>query len=376
MFQLSAAEEERTQRLFNEAVVIDSLGGYDEPTEAYKQLALDLIARNLDYMSIYEELAKLDFSAPMELGSAWREAQRTSGVHAISLTMGPFGREMFSYEAAVKDLAAWNYKFDIIPELVKVCRAADIEKAKREGKLGMILNFQNTTHIGADLDKLDFFYQLGIRQVQLTYNDLNLVGAGCTERTDCGLSRFGLQVVERCNKLGILVDISHTGYQTSMDAIQASAVPVAFTHTLCKAVNNHDRGKTDEQLEALAAKNGYVGIVVVPNFITNEPVATLEHFLDHIEHAVKIVGAERVGIGTDHAEPFEPLANKMNVEIVEKLGFQAKHAIDFNRKTQGYRNWRDFINLARGLVSRGYSDEAVKGILGGNFLRIFRQVVG
>ncbi len=376
MFNLTPAEEERAQRLLREAVVIDSLGGYDEPTEEYKRYVDELITRDVDYMTIYELSGRFDFEHPMELGPAWQEGLRSSGMNALSLTMGPFGKEMFSYQAAVKDLAAWNYKFDIIPDLVKVLKAADIERAKKEGKLGMILNFQNTTHIGADLDNLDFFYQMGIRQIQMTYNDLNLVGAGCTERVDCGLSRFGLKVVERMNKLGILVDVSHSGYRTSLDTIEASAVPVAFTHTVCRAVYDHDRGKSDDQIEAIAARNGYIGIVLVPNFITADREATVEHFLDHVDHAVKIAGVDKVGIGTDYAEPYAPLAEKMNREVIASLGFEAKHAIDFNRKTTGYRNWRDYINLARGLVSRGYKDEEVKGILGGNFLRIFREVVG
>ena len=375
-FNLDATQEERAQRALREAVVIDSLGGYDEPTEQFKRYADELLASGLDYMVIFDRLARFELEHPNELGPEWQEGMRSSGLNALSLTMGPWGKEMFSYEAAVSDLAAWTYKFDTIPDLAKVVKADDIVRAKQAGRFGMILNFQNTTHFGASLDKLEFFYQLGIRQIQLTYNDLNLVGAGCTERTDAGLSRYGLKVVERMNKLGILVDISHSGYKTSMDAIEASEVPVAFTHTFCKAIHNHDRGKTDEQLEAIARKNGYVGIVVVPMFITSDKETTLEHWLDHVDHAVKIVGADKVGIGTDHTEPYEPIALRMNKDVVSSLGFEAKHAVDFTRKIKGYRNWRDFINLARGLVSRGYNDEEIKGILGNNFLRIFRQVVG
>jgi membrane dipeptidase len=375
MFNLTQQQEERAQRALREAVTIDSLGGYDEPTDAHKQYIDEMIEKKLDFMTIVDRLLQFENTHPVELGVPWKEGQQTSGLNALSLTMGPYGKEMFSYEAAVNDLAAWTYKFDIIPDLIKVRKAADILRAKQEGKFGIILNFQNTTHIGADLDKLDFFYQLGIRQIQMTYNDLNLVGTGCTERVDCGLSRFGLKVVERMNKLGILVDVSHSGYRTSLDTIAASDVPVAFTHTVCKAVYNHDRGKTDDQLEAIAKKNGYVGIALVPNFITNKKEATLDDWLDHVDHAVKIVGVDKVGVGTDFAAPYPPLAEK-NLEVVASLGFEAKHAIDFNRQTKGYRNWRDFINLSRGLVSRGYSDEEVKGILGNNFLRIFREVVG
>lgn len=376
MFSLDAKQEERAQRVLREAVVIDSLGGYDEPTDEFKQYADQLLATGMHYTELYHKLTQYETEHPTELGPAWQEGFRTSGMNALSLTMGPFGEEMFSYDAAIKDLAAWTHKFDTIPDLIKVVRADDILRAKRENRFGIILNFQNTTHFGASLEKLELFYRLGIRQIQMTYNDLNLVGCGCTERVDCGLSRYGLKVVERMNRLGILIDVSHSGYRTSLDTIEASDAPVAFTHTVCKAVYNHDRGKTDDQLEAIAKRNGYVGIVLVPNFITAEAEASVEHFLDHVDHAVKVVGADKVGIGTDYAEPYPPIGERMNEDIVASLGFEAKHAIDFNRKTKGYSNWRDYITLTRGLITRGYNDEEIKGILGGNFLRIFREVIG
>ncbi len=376
MFNLDPKQEERAQRLLHEAVVIDSLGGYDEPTDEYKRYADKLLATNMHFTEIYEMLNRFESEHPLELGPAWKEGFRTSAMNCLSLTMGPYGKEMFSFDAAIKDLAIWTYKLDTIPDLLKVTKADDILRAKREGRFGIILNFQNTTHIGATLDNLDFFYRLGIRQIQMTYNNLNLVGSGCTERVDCGLSHFGLKVVERMNKLGILIDVSHSGYRTSLETIEVSAAPVAFTHTVCKAVHNHDRGKTDDQLEAIARRNGYVGIALVPFFITSEPEATVEHFLDHIDHAVKVAGADKVGIGTDYDEPYEPLGVRMNEDVLGGLGFEAKHAVDFNRKTKGYHNWRDYINLTRGLITRGYNDEEIKGILGGNFLRIFREVVG
>jgi membrane dipeptidase len=376
MFKLSPNEEEMAKRLHDEAIVIDSLGGYSAITDAMKQRIDEMIEQNKNMTAIFDEIARLEMENPPEKSAQWQEDRKASGVSAISTTMGPFGKEMFSYENAVRDIAAWTYKFDVVDELIKICSSADIEYAKQEDKLGIILNFQNTTHIGPTLDNIDFFYQLGIRVIQMTYNDLNLVGAGCTERTDCGLSDFGLKVVERMNKLGMLIDVSHTGYKTTMDTIEASDAPVAFTHTVCKAVRDHDRGKTDEQMETLAKAGGYMGIVVVPGFVTDQPHATLEHFLDHVDHAVKVMGADKVGIGTDLAEGYKPLENKMNREVLEKLGFREEHMADFTSRIEGYRGIQDFINLARGLVSRGYNDEEVKGILGGNFLRLFKEVVG
>ncbi|MCJ7625497.1 MAG: dipeptidase [Anaerolineaceae bacterium] len=376
MFKLSPNEEERAVRLHHEAVVIDSLGGYEVLTDAVKQRIDEMIDQDKALTFIFDEIARMNTENPPEKSPQWQEHRQASGVSAISTTMGPFGEEMWSYENAVRDIAAWLYKFDVVDELIKVCSSEDIEYAKQEGKLGIILNFQNTAHIRSNLENLDFFYQLGIRVTQLTYNDLNLVGAGCTERSDCGLSSFGLKVVERMNKLGMLIDVSHTGFQTTMDTIEASDAPVAFTHTVCKAVRDHDRGKTDEQMEALAKKDGYMGIVVVPGFVTDQPHATLEHFLEHVDHAVKVMGADKVGIGTDLADAYEPLATKMNRDLLAQLGFREEHMADFNMKIEGYRGFQDFSNLTRGLVTRGYSDDDVKGILGGNFLRLFKEVVG
>jgi membrane dipeptidase len=377
MFELSAAEEQRALRLHKEATVIDTMGEYEVFTAETLKLIDDMIEQGASSLAIFEELYRRDARFPMELEPEWNEARKTSGLNAISTTLGAFGEDMFSFENALKDIANWTRKFDAVDDLVKVTAARDIERAVREDKMGIILNFQNSTHIGSRLDNLDFFYNLGIRIIQLTYNDLNLVGAGCTERTDCGLSKFGLKVVERMNELGMMVDVSHTGYCTTMDAIEASDAPVAFTHTVCKALIDHDRAKTDEQLEALAEKGGYCGIVVVPFFITESDDPTLAHFLDHVDHAVKVMGANKVGVGTDWGtESPEALRKKMDEELMAKLGFEKKHRTTFVATTKGYRDWKDFPNISRGLVSRGYSDEEVKGILGGNFLRIFREVVG
>ncbi|HAZ32021.1 MAG TPA: dipeptidase, partial [Dehalococcoidia bacterium] len=251
----------------------------------------------------------------------------------------------------------------------------DIEQAKEEGRRAVILNFQNTTHMGTDLDKLGFFYDLGVRIIQLTYNMRNFVGDGCTERTDCGLSNFGIQVVKRMNELGILVDLSHCGHKTTMDAIEISIRPVAFTHAFCRKLRQHDRGKTDEELKALAEKGGYCGIVVVPFFLAKES-PSLDHFLDHLEHAIELMGIDKVGVGTDWGVVYpEPLRARLNEEV-KRIGFREEHNVDWGAVTEGFNDWRDWPNITYGLVSRGYSDEEIKGILGGNFLNIFREVVG
>jgi len=146
-----------------------------------------------------------------------------SGLAMMETTLGPAGNPTFSYEAAVQDLATWHGHFARHPDkLIHVRRTDDILQAKREGKLSVMLGFQNATHLNRDIRNVDFFYNLGIRQIQLTYNELNALGAGSTERKDVGLSDFGVEVVHRMNDLGMLVDLSHCGIQTTLDAIEVS----------------------------------------------------------------------------------------------------------------------------------------------------------
>jgi membrane dipeptidase len=178
------------------------------------------------------------------------------------------------------------------------------------------------------------------------------------------------------NELGILVDLSHCGTQTAWDAIRTSKKPVAFTHTFSKVLSMHDRGKTDDLLKAVAGTGGYVGVLVVPFFISDRPDVTLETAVDHVRHVVDVCGIDHVGIGTDWGAVFPTeLADKLNQEMGE-IGFRAEHRVDWNFHMPDYRSWRDWPNMTRQLVQRGFSDEEIQKILGRNFLRVFEAVVG
>jgi membrane dipeptidase len=335
----------------------------------------ELIEKNASTPAILDEMNRLGTQEIVEgRFEEYQEWWETSGVDVVSATLGAFGETPFTYENALRDVALWMRKFDSLGWLVKAIGIKDIEQAKEQGRRAVILNFQNTTHIGTDLDKLDFFYNLGVRIIQLTYNMRNFVGDGCTERTDAGLSHFGIQVIKRMNELGILVDLSHCGHKTTMDAMEISTKPVAFTHAFCRKLNEHDRGKTDEELKALAEKGGYCGIVVVPFFLAKES-PSLGHFLAHLEHATEIMGVDKVGIGTDWGATPKPLQVRLNEEI-KRIGFREEHNVDWGAVAEGFQDWRDWPNITYGLVSRGYSDSEIKGILGGNFLNIFREVAG
>ncbi|MGH2730196.1 MAG: dipeptidase, partial [Actinomycetota bacterium] len=307
-----------------------------------------------------------------EFWAGWAQ----SGVDVSSVTVGAFGERPFGYDNAVRDLAGWTRSFDLLPRFLKVIHPADAIRTKQENRHGIILNFQDTTHIGSDLDKLNFFYDLGVRIIQLTYNHRNLVGDGCTERSPSGLSLFGLDVVRRMNELGILVDVSHCGEPTTLDAIEASTKPVAVTHSFCRALSDHDRGKSDDVIRALGDAGGYFGVLLVPFFITADPVATLDHFVAHFERVVDLIGPDQVGVGTDWGARFpKPLIDLLNEEV-RRLGFREEHRVDWNATVEGFRDWREWPNITGALVDRGYSDDEITGFLGANFLRVLERPLG
>jgi len=386
MFNLTEEQEERARRLHKESIVVDTLAGggatiYAKYIPAMLERATTLIKEGTPSMVINRELNRILMedliSGRSDIEREWMEL---SGVDVFHMTTPAPGREPF--ERALVGIARWQRKIDSLDYLVKATTFKDIERAKADGKHAIIMGFQDSDHFGRDLDKLQLFYDLGIRIIQLTYNLRNLVGSGCTERADGGLSLFGVEVVKRMNELGILVDVSHCGYQTTMDAIEISSVPVAVTHSFSREVYEHARAKTDEQIQALAAKNGYFGVVTVPFFLSDlsQKQTSLNDVLDHIEHVAGIMGIDRVGIGTDYAGPIpEPMATRMATRMKESLalsGWREEHQITADAVVEGFGEWREWPNITRGLVSRGYSEDEIKGILGGNFLRIFKEIVG
>ncbi len=310
--------------------------------------------------------------------SKYVDAWRKSGVTCVSWTVGPIHEKPYSYEGVFHNYSFLTHIVDTRKDFfVKVLKAEDIEKAFKQDKKGIIFSFQSLEHIGSNIDLLDLYYMMGVRIMQLTYNYRNLVGDGCTERMDGGLSNYGLTVIERMNKLGVLVDVSHCGPKTSMDAVENSKDPVVATHTFSKKLYDHDRGKTDELLKAIAEKGGYIGVLAVPGFLTSRPKTTIEDWLDHVDYIVNLVGVDYVGIGTDFygfSLP-EPLAKKIS-EFLQVLGFRPEHRASFATKMEGFEDYTKFPNLIKGLAKRGYSDQEIDKIAGKNFLRVFRKVVG
>jgi len=202
---------------------------------------------------------------------------------------------------AVRALEEWRGRFEQhADKLIRCQKAADVERAKREGKLAVLLGFQNATIIEDEPRNLDKLHGAGARCIQLTYNARNLLGDGCTERTNAGLSDFGIGCVERMNELRIIVDLSHCGEQTSADGIAFSRQPPAFTHTVCQAIHFHPRAKPDELLRAISNRGGMTGIAALGYFVSPRADASLEDYLKHLDHAVKVGGIDHVGLSTDY----------------------------------------------------------------------------
>jgi membrane dipeptidase len=212
--------------------------------------------------------------------------------------------------------------------------------------------------------------------VGLTYNMQNTVGGGCTERTDTGVSNLGAALIAKMDELGMIVDTSHSGRQTTLDACELSERPVVASHTSAAGLYEVDRGKSDEELRALAETGGMIGIVAVPPFLGPGPGVTIEAMLDHIDYVARLVGWRHVGIGTDWPlQASRPTLEAVYLPMSWEMGFRPEHNLSIANLV-GFDDYRDYPNITRGLVGRGYDDEQIRGILGENFLRVFEEVCG
>jgi membrane dipeptidase len=302
---------------------------------------------------------------------AFREQYDRAGVDVASVTI--------SSDDPDGSLADWTAMFDAADWLRKVTSPDDAREVAAGDDVGILLNTQNLgTAVDGDVAGVERLYNAGVRVFQPTYNLQNLVGSGCYARSDCGLSQHGVEVIERVNDLGGVVDLSHCGRATTLDAVGVSETPPALTHVGCAAVHDHPRCKTDEVLEAVAAADGYVGIVGVPWFLAPEGSAPdLSAFLDHVDHAIDVVGTERVGVGTDFGNVDEN-APDAYVEDARRhaveAGFPEGYGSGYGGGFGEMRTYADWPRLRDRLEER-YDADVAAGVLGGNFLAYWDRVV-
>ena len=280
---------------------------------------------------------------------------------------------------AMQRLNSWYDIFEKHSDKVMlVSTGRDIEKAKRESKFGIIMCSQNADILGGSLSLLPVYKRLGLRIIQLNYYEQNLLGEGCAERTDGGLSNFGLEVVKEMNRLGLVIDVSHCGDQVTMDAINYSKDPVMVTHANARALCPHKRNKTDEQIKALAEKDGVIGLNAYSIFceVRKDIRPTLEDLLDMADYIVRLVGPDYVSLGLDLS--FRTKESYMQWEqlypnLVPKWGMFGRNIFQTD---DGTVDVTLFPEITKGLVARGYSDDDIEKILGLNFLRVFKEVCG
>ena len=310
-----------------------------------------------------------DWSQPDPIFAAYKAA----GVTAIHTSLS--NRNL---SVALRDLAEWQERFDRWPaRLMKILGSGQIAEAKKSGRVGVLLGFQNATIVESDVRNLDPLYQAGTRCIQLTYNSRNLLGDGCTERTNAGLSDFGLAVVERMNQLGIIVDLSHCGEATSRDGIAVSKRPPAFTHTMCKAIYDHVRAKSDDLLMAIADKGGMVGIATLGYFIGPSADTTFADYLRHVDHAVKVAGIDHVGLASDYSiRGIEKTQTRDSWYVPRLSSFKPVYRVRWPPWIAELDPPERFRNIAEGLATRGYTSAQIEKILGGNWTRYFAEVIG
>lgn len=284
-------------------------------------------------------------------------------------------------KVALASLADWRKRIASSPDrLIQAKTADDFLKAKKENKAAVMFGFQNATMIEKSIDNINTLYEAGTRWIQLTYNERNLLGDGCTERTNAGLSDFGIEAVERMNELGIVVDLSHCGRQTTNDGIKFSKTGASINHSMCEALyKNHPRSKTDGQIKAMADKGGVIGIICLGYMIGPDPggKTTLETYVDHIDHAVKVGGIDHVGVAADFAiQGLEADgATRENWFVPRLTRFKPSYQVRWPPWIPELDQPNRYRSVAQLLNKRGYSTGDIEKILGQNWLRYFRDTL-
>jgi len=302
---------------------------------------------------------------------------KASGLTAFNMTIGYVFGAGDPYEKSLADIRDWNaYIEKHADALLLVRKGADILRARDDGRIGVILGFQNAAMMGDDARRVETFAKAGIRVIQLTYNGPNQLGDGSMAASNKGLTPFGRDVVAELNRNRVLVDLSHSGERLCLDTAAASKQPIAITHTGCRAIADLPRNKTDKELKLVADKGGFVGIYFMP-FLAVGRQPTADDLVAHIEHAVKICGEDQVGIGTDGAvtqmDDIPGYMKGLEEELRQRraAGISAPgerpDIVPFLPDLMGKDK---FYRLADMLAKRGHTSGRIEKILGTNFLRV------
>lgn len=321
--------------------------------------------RNIKNDSIIADIA-IDFLPEIEIPGMWEVLERyhQSGFHFLNIALAG---DMTSVETTVRYISRQKNKIkNLDNKFIIVKKCEDILKAKQEKKLALGFWFQGSTPLANDINLIETYYTLGIRQILLTYNTRNAIGDGILEKNDAGLSMLGYKVIEEMNRVGMLIDMSHGGIKTSLDVIEASKDPIIFSHSNAYGVNPHIRNLTDEQIKAIANKHGVIGINGA-GLILGVEEPTTEKYIEHINYISHLVGSvDNIAMGLDLI-----YFNEMLPIFFEKSGLNYPKGYLGSMRGLQPEQLDEIIEI---LISSNYSDEDIKKILGENFLRVASKV--
>jgi membrane dipeptidase len=300
-----------------------------------------------------------------------------SGLNSVTVTLcDPKSYEAEAYAWAMDGVLEYDRLIEKESEFwMKATSVADIQKARDAGKIALFYLFQNSTQFGKDLDNVDVFYGLGVRSSQITYNYQNWAGAGCNELAGSGLTVFGHKLVEKMNSIGMLIDLSHANMQTMADTIAASSDPVIVSHSCCKALYEHNRNTTDENLRAIADKGGLFGVTQMRPFMTRQIDDAVHFYYQHIEHAINVAGIDHVCIGSDRDHRRLVLTEEYLAELKREEGEnfdRAEWPLYFEELNGPMR----METIWDGLAKRGMSQEDLEKVFGRNLLSLYQEVIG
>ena len=313
----------------------------------------------------------------------FRDGSRITGF-SVSGHSG-YGEEGNDIEQLIKRLACYTHVTDMLPELYeRVVFPEQLAGLRERGKKALYMTTNGVPlpsklfSVEDALTYIGVFFKLGIRMMHLTYNRRNLIGDGCAEAANGGLSAFGREVIAEMNRVGVIPDVAHSGLRTSYDAAKCSKKPVVASHTVAGGLSTSGRAKSDEVIQAIKESGGFVGICAHPPFLQNE--MNIKTFIDHIDYVARKFGVDHVAIGTDHGHN---VGNLVQSEIVfpeyrtiwESLWEGISHSIKGLQDEYDSMAWVNWPMFTVGLVQRGYSDEEIRKIIGGNVLRVCRESV-
>jgi membrane dipeptidase len=354
----SARTLKRTPESLADWIIVNALGGLGDPNHPNDGLVPDI--------------------SPRVLAEA-----HASGLTMVNVTLGYVSGPADPFEQSVRDIAATDALIRTYDrDLMKIWNVADIRRAKAQGKIGLLYGFQNGAMLGKDVNRVDIFADLGVRVFQLTYNPANQIGDGSMTPDNRGLTDFGRAVIARLNARRVMVDLSHSGERTCLEAAHTSTQPISINHSGCRALTDLPRNKSDAELRLVAEKGGFIGIYFMP-FLNPTGHARAEDVVAHIDHAINLCGEDHVGIGTDGSVTQIDDLNAYQAILAKEIEKRRAAGIsaagerpDTYPFVPDLRGPEQFRKLAGLLKAKGYTNTRIEKIMGLNFLRYGERVWG